>query len=67
MEEGEGRELAVCLSGFRKVFFFNFNYCVNVENCESFRSFGFMYIYIYIYILITTTTTTTTTIIIIIC
>ena len=67
MEEGEGRELVLRLSGFRKVFFFNFNYCVNVENCESFRSFGFMYIYIYILITTTTTTTTTTIIIIIIC
>ena len=23
-----------------------FKYCVNVENCESFRGFGFIYIYI---------------------
>ena len=25
-----------------------FKYCVDVENCESFKSFGFIYIYIYI-------------------
>ena len=24
-----------------------FKYCVNVENCESFRGFGYIYIYIY--------------------
>ena len=26
--------------------------CANVENCESFRDFGYIYIYIYIYRLI---------------
>ena len=25
-----------------------FKYCVEVENCESFRSFDYIYIYIYI-------------------
>ena len=25
-----------------------FKYCVDVENCGSFKSFGFIYIYIYI-------------------
>ena len=25
-----------------------FKYCPNVENCESFRGFGYIYIYIYI-------------------
>ena len=25
-----------------------FKYCADVENCESFRGFGFIYIYIYI-------------------
>ena len=25
-----------------------FKYCANVENCESFRGFGYIYIYIYI-------------------
>ena len=25
-----------------------FKYCVDVENCESFRSFNYIYIYIYI-------------------
>ena len=24
-----------------------FKYCANVENCESFRGFGYIYIYIY--------------------
>ena len=26
-----------------------FKYCVDVENCESFRGFSYIYIYIYIY------------------
>ena len=26
-----------------------FKYCADVENCGSFRDFGFIYIYIYIY------------------
>ena len=25
-----------------------FKYCADVENCKSFRSFGYIYIYIYI-------------------
>ena len=25
-----------------------FKYCTDVENCESFRGFGYIYIYIYI-------------------
>ena len=25
-----------------------FKYCAEVENCESFRNFGYIYIYIYI-------------------
>ena len=24
-----------------------FKYCVDVENCDSFRDFGYIYIYIY--------------------
>ena len=27
-----------------------YKYCVDVENCGSFKSFGYIYIYIYIYI-----------------
>ena len=30
-------------------FFFFLKYCADVENCESFKSFGYIYIYIYIY------------------
>ena len=36
--------------GFRKGFFFGFffffKYCADVENCGSFRGFGYIYIYI---------------------
>ena len=27
-----------------------FKYCADVENCDTFRDFGYIYIYIYIYI-----------------
>ena len=27
-----------------------YKYCTDVENCESFKGFGYIYIYIYIYI-----------------
>ena len=44
------------LSGSRKGFFLRFFFfflnCANVENCGSFRDFGYIYIYIYILIFI---------------
>ena len=37
-----------------------FKYYADVENCESFRGFGYIYIYIYIYIYVYTHTHTHT-------
>ena len=44
--EREGRASGV-LERFYYVFFFFLN-CADVENCGSFKSFGYIYIYIYI-------------------
>ena len=40
-------ENPLCFFFFWFMFFF-FKYCADVENCGSFKSFGFIYIYIYI-------------------
>ena len=42
-------ENPLCFFFFWFMFFF-FKYCADVENCGSFKSFGYIYIYIYIYI-----------------
>ena len=40
-------ENPLCFFFFGLCFFF-FKYCADVENCGSFKSFGYIYIYIYI-------------------
>ena len=48
MEEGEGREIVVCLSGFRKVFFF-FLIIVLTWKIVRVSEVSVLCIYIYIY------------------
>ena len=40
------RDRVSLLVKFGQNFFFLFKYCVEVKNCESFKSFGYIYIYI---------------------
>ena len=52
-ETEEGALGEKSLSGFRKALFYFYvffkkKYYIEMENCGSFKSFGFIYIYIYI-------------------